>query len=148
MNHNWACGGAVSFSVRAGILVILSSACATLSTPQQSQYTFPKSSVYISKIDRPFKTLGVVRTKLNYPSLDPNFEEDDLCRNYFNQAAHDLLKRARENGADAVVDMRSVIFMEDGSQKIYPTPECSDDGEEGQVLAQGVAVRWIDQKNR
>jgi len=126
--------------------MILLSACASLSTPQQSHYFFPKNAVYIGKIDRPYKTLGVVRTKLNYPSLDPNYEEDDLCRNYFNQAAHDLLKRAREHGADAVIDMRSVIFMEDGSQKIYPTPECSDDGEEGQILAQGVAIEWIVQK--
>ena len=26
--------------------------------------------------------------------------------------------------------------------KLYPTPECSDDGGDGQVLAQGVAVKW------
>lgn len=135
-------------SVVVGLFGVLLSACTTLPTPKQTQYGFPKKSVYIGQVDRPYQTLGFVRTRVNYPSLDPNIEEQALCQNYFNKAAHDLLERAKEHGADAVIDMKSVVFLEDGRQEIYPTPECADDGEEGQILAQGIAIRWKNDEDR
>ena len=49
---------------------------------------------------------------------------------------------ARHQGADAVVDIKSVVFLENGKQETYSTPECSDDGFEGQILLQGVAIKW------
>lgn len=129
-------------------MMLLMTSCTTLPTPKQNRHTFPKNSVYIGNIDRPYQTLGWVRTKVEYPSLDPNLEEDDLCRNYFNKAAIDLLQRARDHGGDAVIDMKSVVFLEDGRQEFYSTPECSDDGQEGQILAQGIAIRWKNEEDR
>jgi hypothetical protein len=32
--------------------------------------------------------------------------------------------------------------VDDGKSETYKTPECSDDGGEGQILTQGVAVKW------
>jgi hypothetical protein len=52
------------------------------------------------------------------------------------------VKYAKQQGADAVIDVRSVVFFEDGSRETYQTAECSDEGDTGQILAQGVAVRW------
>lgn len=86
--------------------------------------------------------MGLVRTKVDFTTLDPGFDESSLCLNYFNKAARDLVKRAKEKGADAVIDVRSVVFYEGGKSETFPKAECSDDGAEGQVLAQGIAVKW------
>lgn len=72
----------------------------------------------------------------------PEHEEKELCRNHFNKAVQDLLKLARKNGAEGIADVKSVVFLYDGRTELYPTPECSDDGEEGQVLLQAVAFRY------
>lgn len=135
-------GGWLSLS--AALLI----SCSSIPTPHQRQHVFPKTSVYLEKVDRPYTVLGWVRTKVDYPSLDPNFEEDDLCRNYFNKAAHDLLERAKKSGGDAVIDMKSVVFLEDGRKETYSTPECADDGMEGQILAQGIAIKWKNEEDR
>lgn len=105
------------------------------------KYAFPKEA-FIGEPDRPYEALGLVRTRVNFPSLDPRHDESQLCANYFNKAARDLLNRAREQGGDAVIDIKSVVFLIDGRSEVHPTPECSDDGAEGQVLAQGIAVKW------
>ncbi len=116
-------------------------ACTTLPELKHHKYAFPKSA-HIGDVKRPYEVLGLVKTRVEFQSLDPTREEKDLCVNYFNKAAVDLVKRAREKGGDAVVDVRSVVFLVDGKQELYATPECSDDGQEGQVLAQGVVVKW------
>jgi hypothetical protein len=113
-----------------------------LPSPKFTRFAFPKGSVFVGNTDRKYTVLGWVRAKVNYPTLDPSREEDDLCKNAYNKAARDLLDKARKNGADAVVDMKSVVFLEDGRRETYATPECADDGQEGQILAQGIAVKW------
>ena len=106
-----------------------------------TRYTWP-TTAYIGEPDRPYEKLGLVRTKVEYPSLDPTREESALCKNYFNKGAIDLVKRARKVGADAVIDVRSAVFLFDGRAETYPSAQCSDDGQEGQVLMQGIAVKW------
>ncbi len=119
-------------------------ACSTLPSTSKKVYSFPKEAAFIGNVKRSYKTLGLVRAKVNYPSLDPAREEAELCQNYFNKAARDLIHMAKEKGGDAVIDLKSVVFLEDGRQETYSTPECSDDGMEGQVLAQAIAVKWIE----
>jgi hypothetical protein len=119
-------------------------ACTTLPAPKQTKHAFPTAGVYVQEPRRTYKTLGVVRAKVNYETLDPVSEERDLCRNYYNKAVKELLEKAKDQAADAVVDVKSVVFLADGRRETYPTPECSDDGQEGQILVQGVAVQWTE----
>ncbi len=69
-------------------------------------------------------------------------EGKTLCANYYNKAVNSLVEAARRKGADAVIDVKSVVFLEDGRKEEYQTPECADDGMEGQILTQGIAVKW------
>lgn len=118
--------------------------CASVPEPKFEKFAFPRNA-YVGDVQRPYVVLGPVRSKVDYPSLDMGdngHEESRLCRNYYNKAVRDLLKFARRQGADAVVDVQSVVFLEDGRRETYKTPECSDDGAEGQILTQGVAVKW------
>ena len=117
------------------------SGCASLPDPKFKRYEFPKNA-FVGEVQRPYSILGPVRSKVDYQTLDPGREESDLCRNYYNKAVRDLVKYAKKQGADAVVDVKSIVFLVDGRTESYATPECSDDGGEGQVLAQGVAVKW------
>jgi hypothetical protein len=116
-------------------------ACTTLPSPKHGRYRFPKEA-HVGDVKRPYTVLGQVRAKIDFPTLDPESDERTLCRNYYNRAVQDLVRRARDQGADAVIDVKSVVFLEDGRREEYATPECSDDGGEGQILAQGVAVKW------
>lgn len=124
-------------------LLIFAWGCASSSLPTAKfeRVSFPKDA-HIGDVKRPYETLGMVRTKINYPSLDPNREEDQLCQNAFNQAARDLLERARKNKADAIIDLKSVTLLESGQWETHASAQCSDDGQEGQILAQAIAVRW------
>ena len=110
-------------------------------TPSHKKYTFPPN-VYLESVERPYEILGRVRAKVDYETLDANREEKDLCRNYYKKAATELLELAKKKGGDAVLEVRSVVFLVDGRTENYKTPECSDDGAEGQVLLQGIAVKW------
>ena len=108
---------------------------------------FPKSGAYVedhpTDTDIPFEKLGMVRTKVNFSSLHPERDDDELCRNYYNKGVVDLIKRAKlEQKADAVINVRSVVFYMDGSSNLYTSPECSDDGNEGQILLQARAIRF------
>jgi hypothetical protein len=126
-----------------GVALTLAAACTTLPEVKHKNFEFP-SNAFIHKPKRAYVPIGTVRTRVDFPSLDPLREEADLCRNYFNQAARELVKRAQEKGGAAVVEVRSVVFLADGRRETYPQPECADDGNEGQVLAEGLAVRWAD----
>jgi hypothetical protein len=118
-------------------------ACTTLPTPKHDKFRFPKDAYIDPPPNREFVALGTVNSsKVNFVSLDPNYEESQLCRNYYNKAVAELVKFAKAKGADAVINVRSVVFLEDGRVETYKTPECSDDGGEGQILARGTAVRW------
>lgn len=108
-------------------------------------HRFPQDAVLFdrpSMKDKPYEVLGRVRTKVNFPSLDGQREDTTLCKNYFNKAAKDLLSRAKKAGGDAVMEFRSVTFMMDGKSELHKTAECADDGEEGQVLAEGYVIKW------
>jgi hypothetical protein len=118
------------------------SSCATLPTAKHKNYQFPKEKAFFGDVKRPYQVLGLVRSKATFISLDPNNEEAALCKNYFNKAVRDLVKFAKLQGGDAVIDVKSVVFLEDGRSELHPSAECSDDGMEGQVLCQGVAVKW------
>lgn len=129
-------------------LVLGGMGCSSLPTPKMKPYTFPKEEAFFKAPTRPYRVLGLVRSKADYQSLDPAHEETQLCKNYFNKAVRDLVKMAKDKGGDAVVDVKSVVFLEDGRREEYPAPECSDDGMEGQVLTQGIAIQWIQPKDQ
>lgn len=132
-----------------GLVAVLAAglfaSCSSLPEPKFTRYEFPAKSVFIDDVTPPrkYETLGLVRTRVNYNTLNPDREEADLCRNAYNKAARDLLRIARRDAkGDAVIEVRSVVFFLDGTTKLYKTPECSDDGGEGQILLQGIAIRW------
>jgi hypothetical protein len=109
--------------------------------PQFTRFHFPKDA-YIEPVKRPYTVIGTVRSKVNFTSLDAARDENELCKNYYNKAVADLVKYAKAKQGDAVIDVRSVVFLETLQAEMYKTPECSDDGGEGQILAQGTAVKW------
>lgn len=121
-------------------------ACTSMPEVHHKSYTFPKDKAFVGDVKRPYEKLGMVRAEVNFQSLDFSREEDDLCRNYYNKAVRDLVKLAEEKGAQAVIDVKSIVFYQDFRSQVYSTPECSDDGGEGQALVQGVAVVWKDSK--
>ena len=126
-----------------GILCLFTtSGCSTLPPSKYKHYAFPKNEAFYGNTQRPYRTLGSVRSKVDYDSLDDNHEEKDLCTNYFNKSVRDLVSMAKKKGGDAVIDVKSVVYLEDGKQESYPRAECSDDGMEGQSLTQGIAVKW------
>lgn len=121
------------------------SSCTTLPKVVHEKHKFPQNA-YVGNPSRPFKKLGLVKTKVAYPTLDPDSDERVLCKVYYNKAVKDLYKRARDVKADAVIDVHSAVFMIDGRSEVFKTPECTDDGQEGQVLVEGIAVRWKTEK--
>jgi hypothetical protein len=129
-----------SLSLAVGIAAC-AAACSSTPQPVFKKFAFP-GNAYTGDIQRPYDVLGPVRSRVDFPSLDVAHDEKELCRNYFNKAARDLVKYAKRQGADAVIDVKSVVFLVDGRTETHLTPECSDDGAMGQVLAQGVAVKW------
>ena len=126
-----------------GILAV--AGCSSLPEPKFKSYTFPESSAFVDdKPTRKFKVLGPVRVRVNFNSLNAEREETELCRNFYNKGANDLLKRAqRERKADAVIEVRSVVYYMDGKSKKFSSPECADDGAEGQILMEGKAIRYL-----
>jgi len=121
--------------------------CGTIPTPKMTPHHFPKTGAYAedhpTDSEHPYDKLGVVRTKVNFSSLHPDRDDDELCRNYYNKAVNDLIKRAKtELKGDGVINVRSVVFYMDGSSNLYTSPECSDDGTEGQILVQGRVIRY------
>ncbi len=127
------------------IAVLAGFACSTLPESKFKPYTFPEGSVFVDgKPTRRFKIVGPVRVRVNFSSLNPEREEQELCKNYYNKGAKDLLKRARRDfKADAVIEVRSVVYFMDGKSTRYSTPECADDGNEGQILLEGKAIRYL-----
>jgi hypothetical protein len=123
-------------------LGLLLCSCSTLPAPKFKRYSFPHDEAFSGDTERPYKILGQVRAKIDFPSLDADHDEIDLCRNYFNKAVHDLVTTAKKKGGDAVIEVKSVVFLENGKQETYTTPECSDDGLEGQILTQGIVIQW------
>ena len=130
-----------------GIFILLGVAmlgCSSLPSPAHKQFTFPKDRAFFGDVKTPYQSLGLVRAKVNYESLDPIHDTDErrLCQTYFNKAVRELVKTARDKNGDAVIDVKSVVFLENGEQQYFSKAECADDGLEGQVLVQGIAVKW------
>mgnify|MGYP007063368841 CR=1 FL=1 len=123
------------------LMMISLVSCATLPEPEHEVHKFPKNA-YIKIPDKEFEKLGLVRAKVNFPTLHWDAPLQRLCQNYFNKATKQLISLAKKNGGDAVVDVKSVVFFMDGTSQTYSKAECADDGLEGQNLARGVAVRW------
>lgn len=93
-----------------------------------------------------YKSVGVVRATKEYPTLNIEMTEEleeAYCKKAFAEAVRELLQSAKANGADGVADIHSVVFLADGRRETYDRPECTDDGEEGDVLVQGVAIQWV-----
>jgi len=131
-----------------GFCLVLSACASSLPTERHDHYTFPEHDVFKETptgkdSKRPYEVLGWVRAKAGYPT----FEQAEvggaaLCVNYFNKAAASLLDEAEKAGGDAVIQVRSVVLTLDGKFQEYPTPECSDDGAEGEILLKGIAIRY------
>lgn len=122
-----------------------SSAPRSVPTPEITKLT--PADVYIGEPQgREYEILGTVRTWEEFPTLlDDSFDEQEFrrrCRKAFYQASAKLLKIARENGGNGVVDVRSVVFLADGRREYLPSAECSEDGAEGEALVEGKAIRW------
>lgn len=137
--------------IRAGakVLALFSfglASCSSVPEAKFTKYEFPKGAFLGAPQKRPYEKLGQVRGKVNYNSLDAKHEEAALCRNYYNKAVSDLIKKAKEQGGNAVIDVKSVVFLLDGQHEIHSDPQCSDDGAEGQILVQGIAIKWIKPK--
>ena len=131
------------------VLFFLISSCASLpdETVRHERFSFPDSQAFIELPTgihgkRTYKTLGWVRAKAEWSTLDQDVYSEGLCRNYFNKAVRSLLKEAKKVGADAVIQVRSVVFGLDGKIGEFPTPECSDDGNRGEVLVRGIAIKY------
>ncbi len=131
-------------------LVIFLFLLSCVSVPERtnhSQFPFPEKGVFPelpggADAKRPYETLGWVRAKADWPTLDQDSYSQSLCRNYFNKAVSSLYKEAKKVGADAVIQVRSVVFTLDGKTEEYATPECSDDGATGEVLVRGIAIKF------
>jgi hypothetical protein len=127
----------------------LFSGCAT-SLPEERHDTFhfPDELVYVEEPTgefkgRPYEVLGWVRAKAHFPTLEQDPNSQKICKNYYNKATRDLLKQAKKEAkGDAVIKVRSVVILMNGKTEEHPTPECSDDGAEGEILLRGIAIKW------
>lgn len=130
-------------------LAAMAAGCATsLPAERHEPHVFPQSDVYVDqptgdRQGQPLKPLGWVRTRVRFPTLEQEPHNPALCRNYYNKAAAQLLKEARKVGADAVIQVRSVVLLFSGQTQEFPTAECSDDGAEGEILLKGIAVKYL-----
>lgn len=133
-----------------GILLIdlsLLNSCSTaVPSFNKKRFEYPKGFAYLGRPEgKEFERIGTVRARADYVSLNPQDPEGDpqsLCKNFYNRAVQDLVKFAKEQKADAVIEVKSVVFTMDGKAQTFDRPECADDGAEGQALVQGTAVRW------
>ncbi len=123
-------------------------ACASsLPKERHDVHRFPEKLVFVEEPTGEFKSreyevLGWVRSRAHYPTMEQDPNSDRLCRNYYNKAASELLTEAKKAKAEAVIRVRSIVLLMDGRVEEHVTPECSDDGAEGEVLLRGVAIRW------
>ncbi len=118
---------------------------ATVPLAPRARIKFPEGLAFVGKApeDRPFERLGIVRGRVDFVSFQASENEDpNICRNQYNKAVKQLVDQAKKRGGDAVIEVKSVVFMMDGKSEMHDKPECADDGAEGQVLVQGTVVKW------
>jgi len=131
------------------LLLLVFTGCAT-SLPEEhhSKYRFPSDRVYVNlptgaDANRHYEVLGWVKSRAEFATFEQDIQNNPaLCRNYYNKAARELLKQADGVGADAVIQVRSVVMLLNGKFETYPTPECADDGQSGEILLRGIAIRY------
>lgn len=130
-----------------GVMVL--SGCASSPDVTHKVHDFPEDKAYVGepKPMRKYEKLGVVKERIDFPSLDSSWEFQALCKNYFNHAVKKLIDRAEDIGADAVIRVQSVVFLMNGGVETFPRAECSDEGSEGQVLVEGLAVKWVKEED-
>ncbi|MEN9722064.1 MAG: hypothetical protein RJB38_50 [Pseudomonadota bacterium] len=126
--------------------VLVAAACASAPKPKQSAEVLPlvPAGVYLQEPARAYRVVGTVRAWEEFTTaLDDSFDEREFqrrCRKAFHDASVKLLRTAQENGGNAVVKIRSVVFLADGRKELYAQPECADDGDSGEALVEGLAV--------
>ncbi len=125
-------------------------ACSSFSKPvpkNEGPVSVLPPQVFFSQPSRAFEVLGTARSWHEFKtSLDESYDEKEFsrrCQQAFYQAAQKVLGIARSHGGDAVMQVKSVVFLADGRKEFYPRPECVDDGEEGEALVEGQVIRWI-----
>jgi hypothetical protein len=119
-------------------------ACSTIPSVKHEPHHWPKGEAFFGAPSdiKPYDSLGLVRSRADYPSLTNDDDEHILCINYFNKAVKDLVKYAKKMGGDAVINVKSVVFLMDGKTDSFDRAECIDEGHEGQALAVGQAIRY------
>jgi hypothetical protein len=120
--------------------------CATIPEPKHDKFRFPKNA-YLNIPKKSHKKLGPVRDKVTYIASGEEYTSEQLCHNYFNKSVARLLKYAQKAGGDAVMGIRSLVVYMDGANEVFAKPECFDDGAEGQVLTQGIAIKWLSENS-
>lgn len=125
-------------------LVVLFSGCSSLPKVEHKVYRFPPANAFVESppAGKQYTVLGWVRAKTPFVTMDPDTNLKALCANYYNKAVASLLAEAKKAGGDAVAEIRSVTFLLNGKVEEHVTPECSDDGGEGEILVRGVAIRY------
>ena len=128
--------------------LLVATGCAT-SLPEERHKTFhfPEKSVYVEEptgenLGHPYEIMGWVKAREHFPTMEQDPNSQTLCKNYYNKAAHDLLKEAKKAKGEAVIKVRSVVMLLDGKTEEHTTAECSDDGAEGEILMRGIAIKW------
>lgn len=123
-------------------LALLGVSCTTLPEPKLERHKFPARNAFVEPVKFAYTALGSVRARRDFSTLDPVHDEGDICKNAYNGAVQELVKTAHAKGGDAVINVKSIVFYEGGKSEVYKTAECSDEGDSGQVLVQGVAVKY------
>ncbi len=132
-------------------LLILTACATTLPEERHSKFVFPKEKIFVelptgTDATRKYEVLGWVKTRATFPTMEQEQNSLSLCRNYYNKAARSLVKEAEKVKADAVIKVRSVVLFMDGKYQEFTTPECSDDGAEGEILLKGIAIRYKEEE--
>jgi hypothetical protein len=138
-------------SLPAAVLVAaaLFFSCSSAPTGKKSaeaQRPLPAGVTFDDGGGRPYQKVGTVRAWQEFKTeLDESFDDKEFqrrCRQAFREAAAKVLKIAQEHGGEAVIQVRSVVFLADGRKEYLPSAECADDGDAGEALVEGMAVRW------
>lgn len=116
--------------------------CATgMPNVHHKKISFPKEA-YMGEPDRPYEKLGLVKSRSDYVSVSADDDETNLCKNYFNDSVTKLVDLAKEQGGDAVIQVRSVVYLLNGKSEALPSAECAEENGESQNLAMGIAIKW------
>ncbi|MCM0605745.1 MAG: hypothetical protein KA715_06605 [Xanthomonadaceae bacterium] len=123
------------------VILFLQACASAVPNVTHKKFQFPKDA-YMGEPDRPYEKLGVVKSRSDYLTINANDDEVALCKNYFNDSVKKLVELAKDQGADAVIQVRSVVHLLNGKIENYPRAECAEENGESQNLAMGIAIKW------